>query len=65
MNAVEQIQNLQNLFESDDKFCELKEALEQYHQMIEDGVLSPRGNCLMNNYTTFVSESNLNYSNIK
>lgn len=63
MSLVEQIQNLQCSLVFDENFNELREALEKYHEMVENGILIPRGNCVMNNYTTFISDSNLQYSN--
>ncbi len=36
----------------DSHYLSLKKALDDYHKMIDKGVLVPRGNTLQNNYNT-------------
>ncbi len=64
MTLVEKIEKLQYDFEKDDNFNDLKHALESYHEMVNNGELVPRENCLLNNYTTFFDETDLKFSNI-
>ncbi len=64
MTLVEKIEKLQYDFEKDDNFNDLKNALESYHEMVKNGELVPRENCLLNNYTIFFDETDLKFSNI-
>ncbi len=45
----------------DSQYVSLKKALEDYHQMIDDGVLVPRGNTLQNIYSTVYKSPDSNY----
>ena len=45
----------------DSQYLALKKALEDYHQMIDKGILVPRGNTLQNIYTTVYRFPNENY----
>lgn len=46
---------------TDSQYLSLKKALEDYHQMIDEGILVPRGNTLQNSYTTVYRFPNGNY----
>ncbi len=45
----------------DSQYLVLKKALEDYHQMIDKGILVPRGNTLQNIYTTVYIFPNENH----
>lgn len=45
----------------DDYYLALKSALDDYHRMIEDGTIVPRGNTLQNNYIALYERSKGNY----
>ena len=64
MSLTDQIQELCKRTEDDSKYKILEEALQEYHQLIDEGWLKPRENSLLNNYTTFIAENRLKHSNI-
>lgn len=45
----------------DSHYLDLKQALDEYHRMIETGTLVPRGNTLQNNYNTVYEFPESNY----
>lgn len=65
MTVVEQIENLQITFDSDDNFEKLKEALEEYHKLVDTGALVPRKNSISNCYSTFIAEMYLKHTNLE
>jgi len=60
MNIVEQIQQLPNhIFDADENFKKLNDALNEYHRLIKDGILIPRGNNVQDIYTVYTFNSNV------
>lgn len=60
MNIVEQIQQLPNhIFDADENYKELNDALNEYHRLIKDGILIPRGNNVQDIYTVYTFNSNV------
>ncbi len=61
MNTIEMIEQLTtDMIDMDENFKELKEALDEYHRLIQEGILIPRGNNVQNIYTTYHINSNIN-----
>ena len=59
MNIVEIIEQLPNdIIVADENFNKLKGALEEYHRLVQEGILIPRGNNVQNIYTTYSFEYN-------
>lgn len=60
MISVEQIQQLQNdVVVVDDNYIKLKEALDEYHRLVQEGKLIPRGNNVQDIYTVYPFNSNV------
>lgn len=63
MSIVEQVKNLQDpIIENEERlasFRSLKEALEDYHKMVDSGELTPRGNKVDAGYHIYSINSNL------
>lgn len=60
MNIVEQIQQLPNhIFDADENYKKLNDALNEYHRLIKDGILIPRGNNVQDIYTVYTFNSNV------
>ena len=60
MNIVEQIQQLPNhIFDADENLKKLNDALNEYHRLIKDGILIPRGNNVQDIYTVYTFNSNV------
>ena len=60
MNIVEQIQQLPNhIFDADENFKKLNDALNEYHRLIKDGILIPRENNVQDIYTVYTFNSNV------
>lgn len=65
MSLLEQVQGLTCTFDMDDNYIELKNALEEYHELVKEGVLTPRENNIPNGYVTFFQNSDMNYKQPK
>ena len=60
MNIVEQIQQLPNhIFDAHENFKKLNDALNEYHRLIKDGILIPRGNNVQDIYTVYTFKRNV------
>ena len=60
MNIVEMIEQLPNdIIVADENFNKIKGALEEYHRLVQEGILIPRGNNVQNIYTTYSFKSNI------
>lgn len=61
MSLVEQINQLSiNSIKVDENFKELKDALDEYHSLVQTGKLIPRQNNIQNIYTVYSFNSNVN-----
>ncbi len=65
MSITEQVKKVCAGLEIDDKYKDFEDALSEYYQLVEEGIITPRENSILNNYTTFISEEKLRYSNLK
>lgn len=65
MSIVDQIDNLCKNIEEDENYKRLESALKEYYKLLEEGIIIPRENKLLNNYTTILDLNKLEYSNIK
>ena len=60
MNIVERVQQLQSdVVVADENFAKLKDALDEYHRLIQERILSPRSNSVKDIYTVFSFKSNI------
>ena len=61
MSLVEQINQLSiNSIKVDENFKKLKDALDEYHFLVQTGKLIPRQNNIQNIYTVYSFNSNVN-----
>ena len=51
MSVVEQIQTMKRLRCEDNEDKMYEEALKEYHKMIDDGIIEPRGNHVLYQYS--------------
>lgn len=60
MNIVERVQQLQSdVVATDENFAKLKDALDEYHRLIQEGKLIPRKNNVQDIYTVYSFKSNI------
>lgn len=60
MSVVEKIHQLSiNTIIVDESFDKLKNALQEYHKLVEEGILIPRENNISTVYTMYSFNSNL------
>lgn len=61
MSIVERVRQLQNDAPAiDENFVKLENALSEYHRLIQEGILIPRGNNVLDTYTVYSFKSNMN-----
>ncbi len=61
MSMIDKIQKLTIDRDNNKENLEkLEEALREYHKLVEDGTLIPRGNTIESHYTTYTFNSNFN-----
>lgn len=61
MSLVERVQQLQNdVPATDENFEKLINALSEYHRLIQEGILIPRKNNVLDIYTVYSFGSNMN-----
>lgn len=61
MSLVEQINKLSiNSIKVDENFKKLKDALDEYHSLVQTGKLIPRQNNIQDIYTIYSFNSNVN-----
>ncbi|MDE7300428.1 MAG: hypothetical protein K2N94_16655 [Lachnospiraceae bacterium] len=59
MNTVGKIQQLQSdAIVADENLIKLKEALDEYHRLVQEGKLIPRKNNVQDIYTVYAFKSN-------
>ena len=64
MSIIEQIQKLKEPEDNDKAVLEqFKQALLEYHSMIESGILIPRKNNLQNTYSSFYFTTDSHFHN--
>lgn len=60
MSIVEKVQHLQSdAVGTDENFEKLKDALDEYHRLIQEGKLIPRKNNVQDIYTIYSFNSNI------
>lgn len=60
MSIVERVQHLQSdVVTTDENFEKLKDALDKYHRLIQEGKLTPRKNNVQDIYTVYSFNSNI------
>lgn len=60
MNIVDKVQQLQNdVVATDENYEKLKDALDEYHRLIQEGKLIPRKNNVQDIYTVYSFKSNI------
>lgn len=61
MSIVERVQQLQNdTVAIDENFVKLANALSEYHRLVQEGLLIPRKNNVLDTYTVYSFKSNMN-----
>ena len=65
MNIVEQVEKICGELTTNGNYKAFEDALKKYYELVEEGIITPRENSLLNNYTPVISEEKLKYSNLK